>query len=58
MFATPTLEGGPNRVERQSWLGVIDTPKTDAGIRTIPLTKRLAGALGRIRRLRSEAVLV
>jgi integrase len=46
------------RIERQSWLGVVDTPKTDAGIRTIPMTQRLAAVLRRIRHLGSDAVLV
>jgi integrase len=46
------------QVERQSWLGIFDTPKTDAGIRTIPMTGRLAAVLHCIRHLGSDAVLV
>ena len=46
------------RVERQSWLGIVDTPKTEAGIRDIPMTRRLADLLRRIRHLRGEALLV
>jgi integrase len=51
---------GPNRlhVERQSWLGVVDTPKTNAGIRDLPMTRRLAPVLRRIRHLGGDALLV
>jgi integrase len=45
-------------VERQSWRGVVDTPKTNAGIRFIPMTRRLAAALGSIRHLGSDDLLV
>ena len=46
------------RVERQSWLGIVDTPRTEAGIRDIPRTRRLADLVRRIRHLRGEALLV
>ena len=51
---------GSNRlhVERQSWRGVVDTPKTDAGIRVIPMTRRLAAVLRRIRHLQGDALLM
>ncbi len=45
-------------VERQSWRGVVDTPKTDAGIRVIPMTRRLAAVLRRIRHLQGDALLM
>jgi uncharacterized protein (DUF2336 family) len=37
---------------------VVDSPETEAGIRDIPMTRRLAAVLRRIRHLGSDAVLV